>query len=53
MLADKLRMRHEEEIAHLELIMEGVTGLQSGDNPRNIRTRLLTFVPPKYRGAEE
>ena len=52
-VADKLRMRHEEEIAHLELIMEGVTGLQSGDNPRNIRTRLLTFVPPKYRGAEE
>ncbi len=51
-VSDKLRMRHEEEIAHLELIMEGVIALQSGDNPRNIRTRLLSFVAPHHRRTE-
>ncbi|NOY87908.1 MAG: flagellar motor protein [FCB group bacterium] len=51
-ISDKLRMRHEEEIAHLELIMEGVLSLQSGENPRNIRTRLLSFVSPRIRGNE-
>jgi chemotaxis protein MotA len=51
-VSDKLRLRHEEEIAHLELIMEGVIALQSGDNPRNIRTRLLSFIAPHHRRAE-
>ncbi len=51
-VSDKLKMRHEEEIAHLELIMEGVVALQIGENPRNIRTRLLSFIPPSLRGQE-
>lgn len=51
-IADKLKMRHEEEIAHLELIMEGVSALQGGENPRNIRTRLSSFIPPHYRDNE-
>lgn len=52
-VSDKLRMRHEEEMAHLELIMEGVVGLQAGENPRSIRTRLLSFMPPTHRGDED
>ncbi len=48
-LADKLRLRHDEEMAHLELIMEGVVAIQSGDNPRNVRTRLYSFVAPHHR----
>ena len=51
-IADKLRLRHEEEMAHLELILEGVVAIQSGDNPRNVRTRLHTFVAPHQRGKE-
>ena len=51
-VSDKLRMRHEEEIAHLELIMEGVLWLQSGENPRNIRTRLMAFIAPRNRKHE-
>ena len=51
-VSDKLRMRHEEEVAHLELIMEGVISLQSGDTPRNIRTRLMAFVAPAHRKNE-
>ena len=52
-VSDKLRMRHEEEIAHLELIMEGVVALQMGENPRYIRTRLLAFIAPIHRSHEE
>lgn len=51
-VSDKLRMRHEEEIAHLELIMEGVLSVQSGENPRNVRTRLLSFIAPHHRRNE-
>lgn len=52
-IADKLRMRNEEEIAYLELIMEGVIALQSGENPRSIRTRLQSFVAPRLRAMDE
>jgi len=48
-VSDKLRMKNDEEMAYLELIMEGVVAIQSGDNPRNIRTRLESFVPPAER----
>ncbi len=48
-VSDKLKMRHEEELAHYELIMEGVLAIQSGDNPRSIHTRLNSFVPPELR----
>lgn len=51
-ISDKLKMRHDEEIAHLELIMEGVVALQSGENPRYIRTRLLSFIAPPHRHHE-
>jgi len=48
-IGDKLRMRHEEEVANLDLIIEGLIGIQSGDNPRVIRSRLMSFVEPETR----
>lgn len=48
-VSDKLRLRHEEEMAYLELTMEGVAAIQSGENPRHIRTRLESFLPPEHR----
>ncbi|HOP06933.1 MAG TPA: MotA/TolQ/ExbB proton channel family protein [candidate division Zixibacteria bacterium] len=51
-ISDKLKLRHEEEVTHLELIMEGVIALQSGETPRNIRTRLISFVAPQKRRNE-
>lgn len=51
-VSDKLRMRHEEEMLFLELITEGVVAIQSGENPRNIRTRLVSFLAPQHRGSE-
>jgi len=50
-VGDKLRYRHDLEMQRLELIMEGVTAIQSGDNPRVIRTRLFSFVHPRERGG--
>jgi chemotaxis protein MotA len=45
-IADKLRHRNEEEALVLEIIMEGVTSLASGENPRMIRAKLLGFLRP-------
>jgi chemotaxis protein MotA len=52
-LADKLKMRHDEEMAHLELITEGALAIQGGENPRNIRRRLLSFIAPIERSRED
>jgi chemotaxis protein MotA len=51
-ISDKLRLRHEEEMSYLELVTEGVVAIQSGENPRNIRTRLVAFLAPQHRGGE-
>jgi chemotaxis protein MotA len=48
-LGDKLKYRHDLEMQRLELVMEGVTAIQSGDNPRIIKTRLLSFIHPRDR----
>jgi flagellar motor component MotA len=36
----------------LGLIMEGAISIQSGDNPRIIRNKLLSFTKPDERPAE-
>ena len=51
-VSDKLRMKNDEEVAFLELILEGVVAIQSGENPHNIRTRLNSFVSPANRSRE-
>jgi len=51
-ISDKLRLRHEEELANLDLIMEGIISMQAGDNPRIVRTKLLSFIAPHMRGEE-
>jgi len=50
-ISDKLRYRNEEELKDLELIIEGVISIQSGENPRIIKTKLLSFITPKDRRA--
>jgi len=49
-IGDKLKLRHEEELANLDLIMEGVVAIQSGDNPRVVKTKMLSFIAPQMRG---
>jgi chemotaxis protein MotA len=48
-ISDKLKLRHEEELANLDLIMEGIVAIQSGDNPRVVKTKLLSFISPSLR----
>ena len=51
-ISDKLKYRNQEEMKGLELIIEGLISIQSGENPRVIRTKLLSFITPKERGGE-
>lgn len=52
-ISDKLKAKHEEEFLHLELIKEGVISLTLGENPRVIKTKLLSFLLPEERGRYE
>lgn len=52
-VSDKLRHRHLEEMANHELVLEGVIAIQSGDNPRVIRTKLLSFLNPHERYEDQ
>ena len=46
-----LRTRGEEEILCKQIVVEGITGIQAGENPKFLRERLLTFVSQKQRAA--
>jgi len=52
-IADKLKFRHDEEMLSLGLIMEGAVSIQSGDNPRITRNKLLSFTVPEKRPPEQ
>ena len=49
--ADKLGFISRQELLSMEIIIRGIMGIQSGDNPRVIEQKLNTFVPPKLRAA--
>jgi chemotaxis protein MotA len=52
-IADKLKVKHQNEALYLEIISEGVISLAMGDNPRVIRMKLLSFLLPDKRPAED
>ncbi|GBE30820.1 chemotaxis protein PomA [bacterium BMS3Bbin04] len=52
-MAGKLELRSGEEIRMKEMILEGILAIQSGDNPRVVRQKLTTFLPPADRVSEE
>ncbi|HAX17153.1 MAG TPA: flagellar motor protein [Actinobacteria bacterium] len=52
-IADKLRVKHQEEALHLEIISEGVVSLAMGENPRVIKRKLLSFLLPNKRSGDE
>jgi chemotaxis protein MotA len=52
-LADKLALRSAEELLVRTIAIQGVMAIQAGENPRNVNSRLLTFVPPAQRGASD
>lgn len=52
-IADKLVARDAEEVMVKTIIIAGVMSIQSGDNPRVVESKLLTFLPPGERIAYE
>ncbi len=51
-IAGKLKTRSEKEVLERELVIEGILAIQSGDNPRIIRGKLMTFLAPSARKQE-
>ena len=51
-LGSKLKQADEEEVLIRNIIAEGVLAIQDGDNPRVVRTKLESSLPPKERGKE-
>ncbi|WP_027400162.1 motility protein A [Anaerovorax odorimutans] len=48
-IANKLKLRHEEEMLCKEIVVEGILSIQSGENPKFIREKLISFLPQKER----
>jgi len=48
-IANKLKIRHYEEMVCKEVIVEGVLSIHAGTNPRHIEERLKAFVNSKER----
>lgn len=51
-VAGKLGNRSKEEALQKELVLEGILSIQSGDNPRFVKEKLLTFLSPTARKLE-
>jgi chemotaxis protein MotA len=45
-IAGKLKVRREDESKYKQLIIEGVTSIQFGDNPRVVEQKLNTYLSP-------
>jgi chemotaxis protein MotA len=47
--AEKLGFISKQEMIARELMVRGILAIQSGESPRALEQRLLTFIPPKQR----
>ncbi|NNF44147.1 MAG: motility protein A [Phycisphaerales bacterium] len=52
-MADKLAVRSTEEVLAKTIAIQGVMAIQAGDNPRNVHSKLMTFLPPADRVYED
>jgi chemotaxis protein MotA len=52
-VANRLKELSEEEMHFREMTIDGILGIQAGDNPRVIAEKLMAYVPPKLRPTEE
>ena len=51
-IAANLTARDEEEILCRQIIVEGIMAIQSGENPKFLRERLMTFMNQQLRDIE-
>jgi chemotaxis protein MotA len=52
-ISDKLTYYNTRELLVMEIMVRGVIGIQAGENPRVIKQKLMTFIPPASRPEEE
>ena len=52
-VAAKLKQRSKQESTRMNIIVAGVLGIVAGENPRVIREKLDSFLPPKDRLVED
>ena len=52
-IADKLELRSEEEKTNRTLILETISGIQEGMNPRVLEELLKAFLPEGERNLNE
>ncbi len=48
-LAEKLKGRSQKELERMELVLEGIMAIKSGDTPRVVGEKLKSFISPKER----
>ncbi|GJM19101.1 MAG: flagellar motor protein MotP [Phycisphaeraceae bacterium] len=48
-VGDKLAAKDAEEVLVKTIVIAGVMSIQSGDNPRVVEAKLLTYLPPAMR----
>lgn len=48
-IAKKLRIRNDEEILYRQIIVEGVVGIQCGDNPKSLKEKLVSNLSQKQQ----
>lgn len=51
--AEKLGLLSKYELNAMELVVRGVLAIQSGESPRSLEQRLLTYLHPKKRPVKE
>ncbi|OFZ27887.1 MAG: flagellar motor protein MotP [Bdellovibrionales bacterium RIFOXYB1_FULL_37_110] len=49
----KIEYRSKSEVMKMNIIIAGTLGIVAGENPRLIREKLNSFLPPKQRALEE
>jgi chemotaxis protein MotA len=52
-MANKLSVRSEGETLARYMMLEGITSIQSGENPSVLEERLKIFLPPSRRDDVE
>jgi chemotaxis protein MotA len=52
-MANRLKELSQDELHFREMTLEGILGIQAGDNPRVIAEKLMAYVPPGLRPSEE
>ncbi len=52
-IANRLKQLSDEELQFRTMTLEGVLAIQSGDNPRVVEEKLMAYVAPAQRVAED